>query len=595
VTRREGRIVADWFAMNTRILTTLFSLTLMVACSGDTPPASDSVADLILTNARVYSLDWPDPLPDGTISAAAPYRDGWQPDAEAVVIGDGKILFVGSHKEAAAWRSENTRAIDLKGATVIPGLVDAHTHVFQLGLALNRVNLYDVDTELEAVARIAQRAASVPEGQWIIGQGWDEGKWADHYPDKKLLSEAVPNHPVFMRSLHSFAGWCNQAALDKAGVTGDTPVPTGGEMRLDQAGDPSGLFLNRAVPLIEDAIPAQTDSQLRSNLLAGLEQMAADGYVTVHDAGLHGPEMRLLQQLEDQGELPIRVYAMISVRDEALAGEWLQRGPDSDADSMLVTRSVKAFYDGALGSRGASLLEDYSDMPGHRGVSGDDYGFDQQLTARLMAAGFQAGVHAIGDEGNRETLQFFQRVGAQYPSVRNGRHRIEHAQIIHPLDMPLLGDLKVIASMQPPHAVEDKAWAEQRIGPQRILSAYAWRSLRKEGAMLVFSADNPGSDHSIFYGLHAAVSRRDKQREPPGGWYPDEALNIDEAMRAYTRWSAFAGFREKYTGVLKPGRWADLTVMDIDPFVLSQTNPGAILDGQILMTLVNGKVVYQRK
>jgi predicted amidohydrolase YtcJ len=212
-----------------------------------------------------------------------------------------------------------------------------------------------------------------------------------------------------------------------------------------------------------------------------------------------------------------------------------------------------------------------------------------------MAAGFQVGVHAIGDEGNRETLKFIQGVESLHPSARNGRHRIEHAQVIHPLDLPLLGDLRIIASMQPPHAMEDKAWAEQRLGPQRIRSAYAWRSMRKEGAMLVFGADNPGSDHSIFYGLHAAVSRRDKQREPHGGWYPEEALNIDEAMRAYTRWSAFAGFREKYTGLIEAGRWADLTIMDIDPFVLSQTNPGAILGGQILMTVVNGKVVYQRK
>jgi predicted amidohydrolase YtcJ len=589
--------VADYCIMKLRILTACFSLSILAACSGEAPVASatGSTADLILTNARVYTLDWPDPLPDGTIAAAAPYRDGWQPDAEAVVMGDGKILFVGSHKEAAAWRGDNTQAIDLKGATVIPGLVDAHTHVFQLGLALNRVDLYDVTTEQEAVARIVQRAAAVPAGQWIVGQGWDEGQWADRYPDKKLLSEAVPDHPVFMRSRHSFAGWCNQLALERAQVTRNTPVPNGGEMRLDEAGDPSGLFLNRAVPLIEDAIPAQTDQQLRANVLAGLQQMAADGYVTVHDAGLHADEMRVLQELEDKDELPVRVYAMLSVRDEALARQWLQQGPDTDADSMLVTRSVKAFYDGALGSRGARLLEDYSDMPGHRGVSGDEYGFDQQLTAQMMAAGFQVGVHAIGDEGNRQTLQFIQHVAQQYPSTRNGRHRIEHAQVIHPVDMPLLGDLRIIASMQPPHAVEDKAWAEQRLGPERIRSAYAWRSMRKEGAMLVFGADNPGSDHSIFYGLHAALTRRDKQSEPHAGWYPAEALNIDEAIRAYTRWSAFSGFREKHTGVVKAGRWADLTVMDIDPFALSQTNPGAILDGQILLTVVNGSIAYQRK
>jgi hypothetical protein len=333
---------------------------------------------------------------------------------------------------------------------------------------------------------------------------------------------------------------------------------------------------------------------LRTNLLSGLQQMAADGYVTVHDAGLHSDEMRVLEQLEKEGKLPIRVYAMLSVRDESLAREWLQRGPDTDADSMLVTRAVKAFYDGALGSRGARLLDDYSDMPGHRGVSGNEYGFDAQLTAAMMAAGFQVGIHAIGDAGNRETLRFLSEVGAENPAIRNGRHRIEHAQVLHPLDLLLLGEYRIIASMQPPHAVEDMPWAEQRLGPDRILGAYAWRSLRKSGAMVVFSADNPGSDHSIFYGLHAAVTRRDKQSQPWGGWYPQEALNIDEALRAYTRWSAFAGFRENETGIIAVGRWADLTVMDIDPFVLSLARPAAILEGQIEMTLVGGEIVYRR-
>jgi predicted amidohydrolase YtcJ len=280
------------------------------------------------------------------------------------------------------------------------------------------------------------------------------------------------------------------------------------------------------------------------------------------------------------------------VRDEALARTWLERGPDQDADSMLVTRSVKAFYDGALGSRGARLLEDYSDMPGHRGVSGDEYGFNAELTRDLMVAGFQVGVHAIGDAGNRETLQFFESVASEYPATRLGRHRIEHAQVLHPADLPLPGIQQVILSMQPPHAMEDKAWAEARLGPQRIQGAYAWRTLRQRGAMVVFGADNPGSDHSIFYGLHSAVTRRDKQEEPVGGWYPGQAFNIDEALRAYTRWSAFAGFREGQTGVIAPGRWADLTVMDIDPFVLSEADPGGILNGRVLMTVVGGELVY---
>jgi predicted amidohydrolase YtcJ len=587
----HGRLTVMTISLRFLIL----SLLLATGCSRQSAPLEgEAAAELILANARVYTLDWPDPLPEGLPSVGAPYENGWFPDASAVAIRDGEIVFVGSDADAQAWRGDATEWRDLDGATVVPGLVDAHTHVFQLGLSLNRVNLYDVETEEEAIARVVERAASVPKGEWIIGQGWDEGRWADRYPDKRRLSEAVPDHPVFMRSLHSFAGWCNQMALDRAGVNRDTPVPEGGEMRLDAAGDPNGLFLNRAVPLVEDAIPAMNDDQLRANVLAGLQRMAADGYVTVHDAGLHSAEMRVLEQLEREGKLPIRVYAMVSVRDEALAREWLQRGPDTDADSMLVTRSIKAFYDGALGSRGARLLDDYSDRPGLRGVSGNEYGFDAELTAEMMHAGFQVGIHAIGDAGNRETLNFIGAVRADSAAARSGRHRIEHAQVLHPVDFPLMGEYQVIASMQPPHAVEDKAWAEQRLGPERILSAYAWRSMRKNGAMVVFSADNPGSDHSIFYGLHAAVTRRDKQTQPVEGWHRQEAFNIDEAMRAYTRWSAYAGFREKETGFIEVGRWADLTVMDIDPFVLSLANPAAILEGQVEMTLVGGNIVYQR-
>lgn len=288
---------------------------------------------------------------------------------------------------------------------------------------------------------------------------------------------------------------------------------------------------------------------------------------------------------------------MLSARDVDLSREWLARGPHTEAQVQrpLVVRSIKAFYDGALGSRGARLLADYADRPGHRGVGGREYGFDQALVGELMAAGFQVGVHAIGDAGNRETLNFFARVIEQTPDASNGRHRIEHAQVLHPQDLPRLAQLGVIASMEPPHAVEDKAWAEARLGPKRIRGAYAWRSLRESGAALTFNADNPGSDHNIFYGLHAAVTRRDRSRQPPQGWYAEQRVNMDEALRAYTRWAAYAAFREAHTGVIAIGRWADLTALSIDPFVVADTAPGALLDGRVHPTVVNGEIRFIEK
>ncbi|MGB7655941.1 MAG: amidohydrolase [Novosphingobium sp.] len=582
--------------MTFRPLIALAAAAMLLSCAPVTKLQQNSAsADLILTDARVYSLRWGEPALDGTPAADAPYAKGaWHPDAEAVALRGGSIVYVGSEVGALAFRGAQTRVIDLHGATVVPGLVDTHTHFLELGAKLESVDLTGVATEAEAVALVAARAKSVPKGEWIFGAGWDEGAWANHYPDKRLLSAAVPDHPVVLRSLHGFAVWTNQAALDAGGLSVASPVPLGGEMRLGLDGKPSGLFLNRAAAMVEAVVPALPQAVAERQALGGLNQMARDGYVTVHEAGANRQAMAAFQSLEDQGRLPIRVYAMLSLRDAPLMQQWIAKGPDRDSSSMLVTRAVKAYYDGALGSRGARLLEDYADKPGSRGISGAGYGFDRDLAAAAMQAGFQVGVHAIGDAGNREVLDFFAAQIAANPLTRQQRNRIEHAQVTSPADMPRFAQLGVIASMEPPHAVEDKGWAEQRLGPQRILGAYAWRTLRLNGARLTFNADTPGSDHSIFYGLHAAITRRDKALQPAGGWYPAQRLTVEEALRAYTVWSAYAAFREGETGIIAPGRWADLTVMDVDPFALATTAPEQILHGRIMLTVVAGKVVYQR-
>lgn len=568
---------------------------LAAACTSENErQLEEQGADLILTNGRVYTLRWDDPAPDGTLAENAPNEGGWQPDADAVAVKGGDIVYVGTTKEALELRGDETRVVDLAGATVLPGLVDSHTHVFGLGAALERVDLVDVETEEEAVRRVVERAKTTPKGEWIVGRGWDEGAWANRYPDKALLSQSVPDHPVFLGSLHGFAGWANQMALDAAGITSATEVPVGGEIHLGDDGEPNGIFLNRAVPLMRNAIPAASPEAMQARVLTGLNQMAEDGYTAVHDAGLDTAMMAALETLEVEGKLPIRVYAMLSLRDEDLMQRWIEKGPDADSDSMLVTRTVKAYYDGALGSRGARLLYDYADQPGHQGISGEGYGFNEELMAEAMRKGFQVAIHAIGDAGNREALDILERVFREDPATRNLRHRIEHAQVISPEDLPRLGQLGVIASMEPPHAVEDKTWAEERLGPERVLGAYAWRSLRKANARLTFNADNPGSDHNIFYGLHAAITRQDKNSQPEGGWYAHEAMNADEAVRGYTNWSAYASFREDETGIIDEGRWADITVMDVDPFVLADQVPADMLQGRILMTIVDGNVVYER-
>jgi predicted amidohydrolase YtcJ len=579
-----------------KLVFSLLLFSLLGAC-GPKPAdvANEGGADLILINGRVYTLNWDEPAADGTIMPDAPRDErGWHPDADAIVTKGGEIIYVGNTSRAMEFKGETSRIVDLAGATVIPGLVDSHTHVFELGALLDRVNVIDVPTEEEAVAIVVERAKSVPEGEWIIGAGWDEGAWANRYPDKALLSEAVPNHPVYMRGLHGFAAWGNQMALTRLGITADTEIPVGGEMRLGDDGEPNGLFLNRAIELFDNGVPEPTREVLTGQLLKGLNQMAMDGYTTVHDAGLHANMMSILEELEAEDRLPIRVYAMLSLRDEELIRKWIDKGPDQDNDSMLVTRTVKAYYDGALGSRGARLLYDYSDQPGHRGISGDGYGFNQELNALAMKAGFQIAIHASGDAGNRESLDILETVFRDDPATAENRHRIEHAQVMHPDDIPRLGQLGIIASMEPPHAMEDKTWAEERLGPERILGAYAWRTLRETNAAMTFNSDNPGSDHNIFYGMHSAITRQDKNQEPEGGWYAEQKMTTDETIRGYTNWSAFASFREDDTGIIDEGRWADLTVMDVDPFILADESPGDILSGRILMTIVNGKVVYEQ-
>jgi predicted amidohydrolase YtcJ len=550
-------------------------------------------ADLLLVNGRVYTLSWDDPALDGTPAANAPFdAQGWHADAEAVAVRDGRIVYVGSNAGASEYRGDDTEVLDMDGSTVLPGLVDSHVHIAGLGANLERIDLMGVTSPELAIEAVAAAAVEVPVGEWIVGWGWDEGAWANRYPDNRLLSERVPNHPVILRGLHGFATWGNRLAFELAGITAETEAPTGGEILKDGDGNPTGILVNNATRLLEAALPPLTQERLESHVLAGLEAMALSGYVAVHEAGADAALMEAFENLEAREHLPIRVYAMLAGRDEPLLHEWLERGPDHDTERMLITRSVKAFYDGALGSRGAEMLEDYSDTPGYSGVGGDRYGFNRELFAEMMSGGFQICIHAIGDAGNRASLDFIEEVYEAHPDARDYRHRIEHAQIVHPDDFARFASLDLIASMEPPHAVEDKTWAEDRVGPERIRGAYAWRTMRQTGVPLTFNSDLPGSDHDIFYSLHAAVTRRDWDLQPEGGWYAEETVTAEEALRAYTVWAAASAFLENQTGVLEPGKWADITVMDIDPLVVGSERPGELLGGFVEITIVGGRIVY---
>lgn len=550
-------------------------------------------AELVFVNGSVYSLDWAEPNLEGRPAKNAPFTNGrWKPDASAIAIADKEILFVGSDTTAKDYIGEDTRVVNLNGAVVLPGLIDSHAHIAELGEILVRVDLSAASTPADAIAMLKAGSMNLEPGEWLIAQGWDEGAWANNYPNRQMLDKAFPNNPVYLKSLHGFGVWASTQALVLAGITDKTKAPVGGEILRDKNGVATGIFLNRATALIADTVPKPNVEQFARFIEGGMQQMAKDGFVSIHQAGAGSMHIDALTYLQSNNRLILRTYAMLSARDESLAKAWQKKGPYTDPNGFLDIRSVKAYYDGALGSRGARLIEDYSDKPGHKGVSGEGYGFDAAVVDDLISAGFQVGIHAIGDAGNKEVLDYLETAKAKFPKSRHLRHRVEHAQVIANNDFKRFKQLKLIASMEPPHAVEDKTWAEDRLGPERIKGAYAWRTLRRENVGLTFNSDLPGSDHSIFYALHAAVTRRDKQALPADGWYPEQSVSIEEAIRAYTNWAAYAAFREQQTGIIKKGFWADLTIIDIDPFELATTSPEKILAGKVLMTVIDGKLVY---
>ncbi len=577
---------ASLFARGLGGLAALLLLTT-IGCNTRDPES----ADLILHNARVYTLSWPDPDPDGAPHSRAPVRDGeWRHDATAVAIRGDRIMWVGREDGAMAWRGANTRVIDLEGATVIPGLHDSHGHVGELGAAINKVDLVGVRTAAEAIARVRRVADTAPAGTWILGQGWDDALFESRPPMAGALSRAFPEHLVYLRSLHGFGGWANDSVLARAGITDSTPSDSVQGIVRARGGRPTGIVKNRAVALLDAVVPPLTVDVAARNIRQALDSLARAGYTMVHDAGVDSLHLEAYLKLADDASLPIRVYAMLSARDVGLARWWTGSGPDTSTARRLTIRSVKAYYDGSLGVRGARLLADYADSAGYRGVSGDRYGFDTAIVSALMRAGFQASIHAIGDAGNRETLDFLERVMRVSSATRSLRHRVEHAQVLSAVDAQRFAALQITASMQPPHAVEDAPWAEERLGPTRVLGAYAWRTLRRAGATLAFGSDFPGSGISPWYGFYAAVTRRDTSETPGEPFVPGERLTVEETIRAYTSWAAWATFNERSGGVIVAGRWADLTVLDLDPFT---TPPGrAWLAAGVRYTVVGGQIAH---
>lgn len=533
-------------------------------------PKSSS-ADLLLLNAHVVTMNEK------------------QPSAQALAIQGERIVWVGDSEEARKLYPA-ARIMDLHGATVLPGLVDAHTHLINLGESLVRLNLKDIPTEKEIVERVKQRANSAAPGEWIVGWGWDEGKWASNYPTNQALSTATPNNPVFLVGLHTFAAWANRRALELAGVNKDTKDPENGKiLRDEKTAEPTGILLNHAQELVSKHIPPMTLAQAKRAMQLAARECVRNGLTSVHEAKVTPLMVQAFHELVREGHMPLRVYAMLDGADKNLVNEWLKRGPEIDPHHQCTIRAFKLFADGALGSRGAALLEPYSDAPQTKGLMTTPESDVYSLTRRALQAGFQVCTHAIGDAANRSVLNAYEQAEKEVPDAHDPRLRIEHAQVLAPEDIPRFAKLGIIASMQPTHATSDMPWAEKRVGPERIKGAYAWRLVKDSGAHLPLSSDFPGETLNPFYGIYAATTRQDPQGNPPSGWHPEQKLTLEEALRGYTVEAAYAEFEENAKGSIEKGKLADLTVIAQD---ITKIPPPEILSIHVLKTLVGGKAVY---
>ncbi len=533
-------------------------------------------ADWILIHGRVYPL-WPEP--DHRVPALA-IRDG-----RIAAVGDDTTLL-------AQWRGPHTRVTDLQGRTVLPGLTDAHVHLAGLGRRLRQLDLVGTRSKEEILQKVQVYARKHPEMRWIVGRGWDQNDWPDpRMPDRADLDRVVPDRPVFLTRIDGHAAWVNSRALELAGITRDTPDPPGGRILRRSDGSPTGVLIDRAVGLVRAVMPEPTIEDIRRDLEAGARACVAAGLTSIHDAGIDTRTWQAYLHLLQEGRLPLRVYAMAMYGSD-LAETLLRTGPIIGlGEDRLTLRAIKVIADGALGSRGAALLEPYTDEPDSRGLLLVRPEELETLSRRALRAGVQLAVHAIGDRANRMVLDVWERVFGPRgcPSCR---FRIEHAQIIHPDDIPRFAQLHVIPSMQPTHATSDMPWVPARLGPHRQRGAYAWRSLLDTGVVIAGGSDAPVEEIFPMLGLYAATTRQDRNGQPPGGWHPEQRVTPLEAVQMFTTWAAYAAFMEDLVGRLRPGMFADFTVLDRDPM---DVNPREIPRIHVHMTVIGGNVVYTRQ
>jgi hypothetical protein len=549
-------------------------LTFLAPAMGAQARPSAQPADVIVVNARIYTAE------------------GARPIVEAMAVRGGRVIFTGDAAGARALAGANTRVLDLEGGTVIPGMTDAHLHVAGLGERLRNVDLMGTTSYEEVIARVVERAKTTPKGEWIRGRGWDQNDWGDtRWPDHDALSRAVPDHPVVLERVDGHAVLVNAAAMRAANLTRTSTAPSGGEIIKRPNGEPMGVLVDNAEGLVTRVMPAATRAQIKESIKAAIAEMHRWGLTSVHDAGASAQVLDIYEELGRESALNIRLYAMIS--DHApTVDAWFRRGPLVGVyDGTLWVRSVKLYQDGALGSRGAALLEPYTDDARTNGLLVSAPAHIREVADRALVAGFQINTHAIGDRGNRLVLDAYEAAFKARPTADH-RFRIEHAQILHSDDIPRFAQLGVIPSMQASHQTSDMYWAGNRLGEGRLRGAYAWRSLLATNVVIPNGSDAPVEYVDPLISFKASVARQDARNWPVGGWFPEQRMTREEALLSMTLWAAYAGFQENELGSLTPGKRADFVVLSQD---IMRVPTEVLQDTRVLSTWVGGKLVYEKK
>ena len=530
--------------------------------------------DSLLINGRAYTFDAGNNI------------------AEAIAIRGDRIVGIGSTYEMMK-RYSTKNVVDLQGKTVLPGFIDAHAHLLGEGGKLATLDLVGTSSAEQIISLVEKRVGESSEGQWIIGRGWDQNDWAvKQFPDRSLLDRVAQNNPVSLRRIDGHALWVNSKTLALANITTDTKDPFGGKIHRDEKGNPTGILIDNAMDLVGNVMSDITSEEIEERLKLALEECARLGLTEVHDMGVDLETIEIYKKIIDSGQCPIRVYAAIGDHEKTLK-HYLQHGKEIGyGNGLLTVRAVKLYIDGALGSRGAALIDEYLDDPGNRGLTVMSESQIESICNQALEKGFQVCSHAIGDRGNNIALNSYEKILTTLSKNRESpRWRIEHVQVLLPADIARFKQLGILPSMQPTHATSDMYWAESRIGSDRIKSAYSWRSLLQTGSIIISGSDFPVEGVNPLWGFYAAITRSDQTGYPQDGWYPDQKMTREEAVRSFTQWAAYGAFEEHLKGTIEVGKWADLTILSKD---IMQIPPSEILTTEVEMTIVGGKFVYQK-